>query len=823
MSGPFGSSQWMYNASTGGFYDFPITNSLRLDDTAYLIHTPPTAGNRRTWTFSTWIKGILLDANFRAIMEAYTGANDVYTSLAMANGVIKMTQDNGSGGVMTLASTALLRDPSAWYHLVVAMDTTQGTEANRVKLYLNGVQLALTGGYPSQNLDTHVNNTNGHRISSRWNAVNATNGTKAMLADTCLIDGSALTPSSFGETKNDIWIPKDTSDLTFGDEGWRLQYKQTGTGTASASTIGADTSGNNNHWTSNNLAASDVMPDSPTNNFAVQMLSDANGAGSVTEGGLKSQVTSSGNYYSVGTNIGMKGGKYYFEYRGIRGGNNSATLPAVRLYPDGTSSHSSASNPTGSINLNCGTEDGSDGVYMVALDLDNGKVYRGRNGSWSNSGDPTSGATGTGAVTTLTAANLTSHLRVGVLHRYDTGTSIITFNFGQESTFLAYTTAGGNADENGFGDFKYAPPSGYLAICTANLPDPVATIDPAQGGSPQDYFNTVLYTGNSASDRGITGVGFQPDWVWIKGRNTTLNHYLHDSVRGASQRVKSDDNTAETDQSASFKSFDTDGFTVTEVDSQQYNKNTQTYVAWNWKVGGSSSVNTDGTDIDSTGLFNTDLGMSIVTYTGTGSSGDSYGHGLDKAPELVLVKDRTDPANWAVFFTLTGVDGYLRLNDTHIKTTDTNIFPSVSATTIGVGTQGDGSIANTSGDSYVSYNFHSVDGYSKIGSYTGNSNADGPFIYTGFRPAWLLIKKTSATDDWAIHDNNLADYGVNSNPIDDYLKPNTNGSEFDDGASVDFLSNGFKWRINSGMRNQSGQTYSYMAFAEQPFKYANAR
>ena len=347
---------------------------------------------------------------------------------------------------------------------------------------------------------------------------------------------------------------------------------------------------------------------------------------------------------------------------------------------------------------------------------------------------------------------------------------------------------------------------------------PVATIDPAEGGSVQDYFNTVLYTGTGGTQS--ISVGFQPDFTWNKQRSAGDYHALQNSVAGPTKILVSNNTNAEATITDCLTAFTSTGFTLGADSSGYGNENTQTYASWNWKVGGSSSVNTDGTDIDSTGLFNTDLGMSIVTYTGTGSSGDSYGHGLDKAPELVLVKDRTDPANWAVYSVTTGLNGYLRLNDTNTKTDDSNIFPSVSATTIGVGTQGDGSIANTSGDSYVSYNFHSVDGYSKIGSYIGNESANGPFVYTGFRPAFLMTKKTSATSNWIIKDNKRDASG--GNVITTLFKANdTSAEETTASMYVDFLSNGFKLRGTSTTTNEG--TIIYMAFAEQPFKYSNAR
>ena len=809
MSGPFGSSQWMYNAG-GGFYDFPISNSLRFndDDSPTLRITPGTAGNRKTWTSSFWVKRANLGSGQRLGINAGT-SNTKFTGFNFnSNDTINFFHRNNTSDSYAVQTTRVFRDTSSWYHFVLACDTTQSTAADRVKMYVNGEQVlfpttvAGTSGFPSQNQDMEVNNTAYHHtIGANWNGVDKFDGYHA---DYTHIDGLQLTPSSFAETKNDIWIPKDTSGLTFGTNGFRLQFKQTGTGTASSTTIGADTSGNDNHWTSNSLVASDVVPDSPTNNFATLNPVEANDGAAVTlsEGNLQAFNSSGTSGRSFAT-ISASSGKIYAEFLVKTVGTTTTYIGPATPFVNATLRAYRATGEyfSGSSWGSYGASYTSGDIISVEVDIDNDTLEFSKNGASQG---------------IKTSVGLVVPVRFQV---NSASSSYHVANFGQDSSFAGNETAQGNADANGIGDFYYAPPSGFLALCTANLPDPVAAVDPAKGGSPQDYFNTIIWSGTGSSN--ALDVGFQPDFTWIKRRNGTQSHNLHNSVNGATKYLISNTNAAEQTDSSILASFDTNGITV--GDNTWSNASGGTYAAWNWKVGGSSSVNTDGTDIDSTGVFNTDLGMSIVTYTGTGSSGDSYGHGLDKAPELVLVKDRTDPANWAVFFTLTGVDGYLRLNDTNIKTTDTNIFPSVSATTIGVGTQGDGSIANTSGDSYVSYNFHSVDGYSKIGSYTGNSNADGSFIYTGFRPAWLLIKKTSATDNWAIHDNKRADYGVNSNPIDDYLKPDSNGSEFDDGASVDFLSNGFKWRINSGMRNQSGQTYSYMAFAEQPFKYANAR
>ena len=829
MSGPFGSSQWMYNAG-GDFYDFPISNSLRFEDgdSAYLSKTPSSASNRRTFTISKWVKR----GNFGTRQNIFSADSDstldggtaFYYEFQADNALRVGQYQHGVGWNWSLITSQVFRDASSWYHITISIDTTQGTASNRCKIYVNGqiITAFSTENYPSENYDNAINTALPHFVG-KLAATSSTLPLDGYLADVNFIDGLQLTPSSFGETKNDIWIPKDTSGLTFGTNGFRQQYKQVGTGTASSTTIGADTSGNDNHWTSTNLVASDVVPDSPTNNFAT--LNPLNVTDSTSpvfsQGNLKSVVSSDGSKWGGSSTISAITGKYYFEVlstevtnvhigvadetaarEGARIDDHNVTTGGNAVYYRSNEGHkrviTDGSQVTSSYAVTYGTSD----IIGVAFDVDGSAVTFYKNNS------------SLGAITIPTT---TESLFIAVSGGTGGSQNVFYLNAGQDSSFAGNKTAQGNADGNGIGDFYYAPPSGFLALCTANLPAPVETIDPAQGGSPQDYFNTVTYTGTGA-ELAISGVGFSPDWTWIKKRSGALtDHRLFDTVRGATKSLKSNLSVAEATESESLKSFDVDGFTLGTA--HYTNSDGETHVAWNWKVGGSSSVNTDGTDIDSTGVFNTDLGMSIVTYTGTGSSGDSYGHGLDKAPELVFVKDRTDPANWAVYSVTTGLDGYLRLNDTNTKTSDGNIFPSVSATTIGVGTQGDGSIANTSGDSYVSYNFHSVDGYSKIGSYTGNGSTDGPFVYTGFRPAYVMFKRTNATGSWRIMDNKRDTFNV----ADARLLADTAGAETTDRDILDMVSNGFKFRRADAGNNGSGDTYIYMAFAEQPTKYANAR
>ena len=324
---------------------------------------------------------------------------------------------------------------------------------------------------------------------------------------------------------------------------------------------------------------------------------------------------------------------------------------------------------------------------------------------------------------------------------------------------------------------------------------------------PTDYFNTILYTGNT-SGQSITGVGFQPDFLWIKSRSASYQHSLRNVIAGSTKTLRSNGTNAEATQSDSVTSFDSDGFTLGADSSSFVNENSATYVGWNWKAGGAASSNGDGS-IASSVSANTTSGVSIVTYTGTGSSG-TIGHGLGVAPKIVLFIKRSDTSN-RYFYTyqIDGSSDELGLNLTEGKTDR-----SLTAPTSSVFYVDNQSERNASGANQLAYVFAEVKGFSKFGTYIGNGNAAGTFVYTGFKPAWILLKQSSANGaGWRIHDNKR---GILGNPEDETLYASSANAE-STGRDVDFLSNGFKLRTDSGDGNSSGSTYIYMAFAENPF------
>ena len=553
-----------------------------------------------------------------------------------------------------------------------------------------------------------------------------------------------------------------------------------------------DDSGNNNDWQPNGgITTESTVTDTPTpyadgGNYCTLNPLDTYPAmqSSVVNGNLElnANTASGGNGTSNGT-IAVNSGKWYFEAE-LSGYSGSSPLRA------------GWNSVTGGVGAGAGItgaykEVSSNQTVIIAVDLDNLLAWVGSNGSW-DAGNP---STGTGG----TSIDLLGYLAVPFV-RDNSGTAgnggKWTVNFGQRP-------------------FAYTPPTGFLPLHTGNLPDS-AIVD----GS--EYFNPVLYTGNNGSNRAITGVGFAPDLVWLKCRSSAYNHRLVDKLQGVSSTLASNLTSAAVDASSEFNSLDSDGFTITQGSSFEFNANAQTYVAWNWKSNGAGVSNTDGS-ITSTVSANPTAGFSIVTYTGTGSVA-TVGHGLGATPDVIISKSRDAGENWGVYHKSVGATAVTLLNSTGVPITTASAYNNTNPTSA-VFTVNSSGTTNNSGQDYVAYCFADVEGYSKFGSYEGNSNSNGPFIYCGFRPAWLMVKNIdygSTNSDWVIHDSKRNVYNV----ADHHLEANTSNAEDGDARpiDVDFLSNGFKIRTDgSYYENNNTQTYIYMAFAENPFKNSLAR
>ncbi len=791
-------------ASVSGGYQ--ISRSLRFNsaDASNLSRTPAGAGNRTTWTYSVWLKRSGITLNYEGIFSVGNGTDQIRFE---NTDTIKFLLNSASSGDFT--TTQVFRDPSSWYHIVVAVDTTQATSTNRVKIYVNGSQVTSfsTATYPTQNYQTTFNSATDHRIAVASTSSYYLNGYQT---EVNFIDGTQLTPSSFGETnaQTGVWQPKAYSG-SYGTNGFYLNFSDNSNTTAA--TLGKDYSGNGNNWTPNNFsvtagAGNDSLVDSPTSygtdtgvggtvrgNYATLNPLNVFSSPSIANGNLETSTSGTSVWKNVQATIGVSSDKFYWESTMSGGGTYYCVGVAIptkvdSIYATGEygiwmyDGRGYKIGEGGSNSTPYGPPYGSGDVIGIALDLTAGTITFYKNGT-SHGVAFNTGLTG---VTVLP--------QFGVYYNGATNTQIA--NFGQRP-------------------FAYTAPSGYKALCTQNLPTP--TIGATTATQAGKYFNPVLYTGNGAS-QSITGVGFQPDMTWIKARSTTYDHQLTDSVRGVGIIIHPNLTNAEFALNT-VTSFNSDGFTVNGSVYSGSNASGQTYVGWSWKANGAGSSNTSGS-ITSTVSANTTSGFSIATYTGNGTTGTqvTVGHGLGVAPKMIFIKDRSNSNNWVVYTTILGSNKYLYLNVTDGAN---NVGPYELSPTSSVfyiqGTE-----TNASAHTYVAYSFAEVAGYSKMGSYTGNGSSDGPFIYTGFRPAYVMIKATSAiATPWVVKDKLRA---ANYNPQDGNLYPNLSNAE-DTTASVyiDLLSNGFKIRGTYAGINNSGSDFIFMAFAENPFKTSLAR
>ena len=809
-------------ASNASGYDIDYSCRFNDGDNSYLARTPSSAGNQKTWTVSFWYKRTDM-GNYESgdpyIIVGGSGTNPITIIGIDRNDYLWLRNVTSSGYDINLLTSQVFRDPSAWLHIVVAMDTTQATAANRTKIYVNGSQVTAFGTetYPAQNLVTGINDDTLQEI------MKGDNYHSGYLADFNLIDGQALTPSDFGETDatTNEWNPIKYAG-SYGTNGFYLEFKSSGA-------LGTDTSGNGNTYTSTNLAATDQMLDTPTNNFPtfnpLTNYPNPQGAGTetLTEGNTRFKITTNA-YGSKICNGIVNSGKWYMEILVNDLYLDDQFFAAIASFDNVDESQMFYHCTTGTgdgwgyYNINSGsdaqtwnmtTEAGVTSsltpvvvgdIFAIAMDLDSSprsvKFYI----------NNTLAAT----IADIDTSGTMKNIIVGMGERGVDLDMIV--NFGQDSSFAGLKTAQGNTDGNGYGDFYYAPPTGYMANCTKNLPDPSIK-------KPEEHFVTTLVSGN-ATNRSITGLSFQPDFLWGKSRTNTLNHYLTDSVRGINKQLYSDTYTSENSETVIYTAFNSDGFSLGTGDM---NLSGQNYVHWAWKGGGTAVSNSDGS-ITSSVSANTTAGFSVVGWTGTGSNA-TVGHGLSQAPELIINKSRpgnTSTYQWAVQSML-WVDAsdtnMMYLNSDSAQSDDTNVFQAAPTASV-FSPQGGAWSGIGAAEDYIAYCFHSVEGYCKIGRYDGNGVANGTFIETGFRPAYVMVKRANNANDWRIFDNKRDPINQNYHR----LQANLNYAEGTETWNYnDFLSNGFKWRVNDGGYNGSGNYYLYIAFAESPFKYARAR
>ena len=569
----------------------------------------------------------------------------------------------------------------------------------------------------------------------------------------------------------------------------------------------------------------------------------------ISGGGLSIKGPSSGSFEPCIATFTPDSGKWYWEYRTGQGGSSVYGRPSIAVHQaNDIKDEDYYGGESGAIGVLFQTNDGNkrsnnsttsygnavsqNDIVQMALDCDNGAMYFGINNTWQNSGDPTSGASKTGAALSTGIQNVP----IDIIHGRYNGGGVDQYNFGQDGSFAGAITDAGNADENGFGTFKYSPPSGYLALCAANLPIS-ADIDPGgddgETQNPTKQFNAVTYTGNGGTQS--IDCGLAPDLVWIKNRGTANSHLLFDSSRGADKAFSSDKNNGETTAySTIFTGFTSTGFNLGAADAGA-NNSTNNYIAWTWHCnGGTTATNTSGT-ITTTVQANQAAGFSIVTYAGNnGSWGsthqDTIGHGLSSAPEFAIFKERNVTDAWTVFHHSVGAGGgttaahnNLRLDVADALYTNQSyksfggVMPTSTVMTV------EGNTTNESTSTHVAYMWHSVDGMQRFGFYEGNGNTDGAFVYTGFRPRMVFFKQIDGAAEWACYDTARDTFNMANKCLEWDLSAAEKTSSDLSTDGFDFLANGFKFRGGGGGRtNQTGKTYIYGAWGDVPLKYSSS-
>ena len=860
MSRPFISPIITDDKALGGK---EIERSLVFDaaDGLHLTRTPSSAGNQKKWTFSCWIKRSELGGSgFNAgEMRIFGGDANASHIFMVAGETLRWDlAPEGSGSASaSLTTNRMMRDHINWFHLVCALDTDESTADNRMRMYINGVEETSfdTRNNPSSGLSNNAINAASLHTLGRRTSAQGSDGMKfdGYMAEINFIDGQQYDASYFGytEPQTGIWRPK-RYEGAYGQNGFHLDFSDN----TSTTTIGYDKSGNGNHWAlSSGFASSFAVLDTPTNNFATLVMMGtafSSGAG-FGEGNRKLTTGSSGSARNLDrqaiSSYTFNKGKWYAEVRCHNGdGNKMLGVGPWQLMVNPESNNNKYAYIYGSDGQKYVRTAGSEsnatyassyangdiiGIYLD-MDISTPRVYFSKNGQWANGSGSWNQANPSGYIElgdsffTDSVDNNFAGYGGFLLSSGSAGSSqVYIANFGQDSTFAGANSAGGFKDSTGIGDFKYAVPSGALALCSKNL----IRLNKERGTeckiiNPKRHFDILTYTGNGASDHDITGLQFQPDMVWVKGRSQSANPGIVDSVRLDSGSHPMLYPSLENEESVGSSYLDVgtgstpflpNGFRVNNNTSG--NNNGSTYVAWCWKAGGASVTNDDGT-IQTTISANQEAGFSIVTWSGNGSAGATLGHGLGKKPKMIIVKRRTGGTqDW--FMDVGEIENqrggrYWRLRDAVSPQTDTNVFPTTSPTSTVFSVGADAGV-NASGSTYVAYVWTDIPGYSAFGTYRGNGDTDGQYITTGFKPRYVMTKR-SALDGWSQWDSQRSG-GHN-------LIHNRNGAGFNHAESTgisngtslcDFYGNGFKWRGQSNDTNGDGDNYVYMCFAEESF------
>ena len=781
------------HGASGVSTGYEIERSLRFNrsDSAGLTWTPSSAGNRKTWTFSCWLKR----SSQHAIHSGYEGIFgtgtfmagsswggiyfDNYEAIALFDNTISQAR----------YTSRKFRDPSAWYHIVVYFSQTDGA----TKIYVNGeAETVYSTDTVGSNADGNVNNNTEHYIG-RDSGGNYFDG---YMAEIHFVDGQALAASNFGEYDSDTgaWVPKQYTG-SHGTNGFYLNFSDNSNTTSG--TLGDDDSANSNDWTPSNFSVSagvgnDSLTDTPTNNHAT--LAFLKGYGSTytnpTNGNLDYSLGDTTAQTFSSTAVGPTG-KWYVEITATAAESGRYAL----LTPEHTAQWDQAYAvipqsdvrviKRGSSEIHTSITAISNGdIVGIALDCDNNTAQAYLNGS----------SLGTAVDLDTVAPDKIYMFGLG-RNSSGGGTPSGSVNFGQRA-------------------FSHQP-TGFEAWNTSNRATPTIK-------NPGDHFNASIYEGTitDTSTQAISGIGFQPEMTWIKRRDGNNSHQIVDVVQGTGKWIEPSGTAVQQTSNTNgvLTSFDTDGFTLTggSTNAVLCCEDDAQYVSWSWN-GGTNASNSDGS-INSTVNANTSAGFSIATYVGNNATGATVGHGLNAVPQLYIIKDLdTSGYSWHVYHASLGATKEMTLNTA--TSVDTQAFWNDTAPTSSVFTvNGGGWEVNTNTKNHIAYVFSAVDGFSKFGSYTGNGADNGQYVYLGFSPAFIIIKHTTAGENWSYRDHKRDKMNPRKialfSGVDDEQDHNVN--------RIDFLSNGFKIRDDDARHNTNGDEYIYIAFAKSPLKYATA-
>jgi hypothetical protein len=777
--------------SAGGY---EIDQSIRFNDndSAYLSRTSGSADSeRKLASTSIWLKRSNLTARHTIYSVNPAGSNGAANQITM---VFENSGTNGdcityNNGAVNRQSTSVYRDVSGWYHFCQIFDTSQATAADRVKTYINGN--LLTDINIGQDFSLNSNTAFGQNSVVHYlGRGGSTQYFDGYMAEIVFTVGQSVAVTDFGETNDDgVWVPKAYAG-TYGTNGFYI------TGEDSAD-LGADYSGNANDFTSSGLTSDDQVTDTPTDNYPT--YNSISTLGTLSNGNL---VLSIQDYACPITQSYPTSGIWQTDFElDVVSGSNGAGVGVLDYslfkhrtndgsYTDGSLAWGGSYgfgadgtlNTPSAYNIAYGSNWFTAGnIISIIYNADVGAVWFAINGTLQNSA--TGAEIEAGTTTNAAFTGLTGSIYTPFTWSQNSANSMILLNETQQS-ISGLTSA--------------------KLLSTANLPTPAI----ADGSA---YFQTSLYSG-TGSPLEINQTGnstFQPDMVWAKSRSASQSHRLADAIRGSA--VLFPDLTAAEDTTAGI-SFDADGFSWTNSDGSNANDSGVTYAAWQWLAANGTASNTNGS-ITSTVSANTTAGFSIVNYLSNNTAGATVGHGLSQAPDIIITKNRDDERNWGVYHSDLGATKAVFLNLINASSTSSvyynNTEPTASVFSLGANA---GETNYPASDNFIAYCFHEVEGFSKFGSYTGNGSTDGPFIFTGFRPAFVMFKKTSGSDSWEIFDSTRP--GYNATGLG--LFPNNTDSE-STGRNIDILSNGIKQRNTNGTTNESGYTYIFMAFAEHPF------